>query len=77
MTMNETTDLIAWDLAACLRQHRVTIREIARHMKITLKRVREVRAQKLVKPITAWNFAVEIKNCAALKFSTELPITLS
>ncbi len=72
--MNEPAELIAWDLAACLRQHRVTIREIARHMKITLKRVREVRAMKLVKPITAWNFTVEIKDCAKLKYFPGLPM---
>jgi len=57
-------EMVAWSLAACARIHGVTIRQIAKHMGITLKRVREVRDAKEVRAITAWNFVQEIKEIA-------------
>ena len=67
--MNEigNNKMVAWSLAACARIHGVTIRQIARHMGITLKRVHEVRDSKSVRAITAWNFVQEIKEIAMSK----------
>jgi hypothetical protein len=56
--------MVAWSLASCARIHGVTIRQIARHMGITLKRVREVRAAAEVRELTAWEFVQAIKSIA-------------
>ena len=62
--IEQANDQIAWSLAACARIHKVTIREIARHMGITLKRVREIRDSKTVRAITAWDCVQAIKELA-------------
>lgn len=68
--MNTHNSQIAWSLKVCARQHGVTIREIAKGMGITLKRVREVRNAATVAEITAWCFVVEIKRIASAKRGT-------
>ena len=62
--MNQDCKMVAWSLAACCRIHKVKIREIARHMGITLKRVREVRDAQEVAELTAWEFVQAIKAIA-------------
>jgi len=56
--------MVRWSLAACSRRYGVTIRQIARHMGITMKRVREVRNSPEVREITAWEFVHAIKEIA-------------
>jgi hypothetical protein len=43
-TETTTMEMMVLDLAALMREHRVTIRQLADRMGITMKRVREVRA---------------------------------
>jgi hypothetical protein len=63
--MNTSSQTVAWSLKDCARIHKVTIREIASKMGITIKRVREIRNSATVPQITAWNFVQEIKAIAA------------
>lgn len=53
---NATQAPIAFDLKRAMRRHHVTIRELARRMQITHKRVRQVRAAAAVPFITALDF---------------------
>ena len=65
--MNEPYAMVSWNLAACARHYHVTIREIAKHMGITLKRVREIRDSAEIRAITAWDCVQAIKEIAQAK----------
>jgi hypothetical protein len=67
MNANTTAATVKWSLVACCRIHKVTIREIAKHMGITLKRVREVRDSREVLEFTAWEFVTSIRQIAKAK----------
>lgn len=48
---------VRFNLDALMRKHHVTIAELARRMDITMKRVRQVRAQRFVHYLTYCEFA--------------------
>jgi hypothetical protein len=50
-----------------MRKGRVTIRELARHMDITMKRVRQVRNQGISGDIFEWEWTTAIKSVACLE----------
>ena len=62
--MISTTETVKWSLIACMRIHGVTIRQLAKGMNVTMKRVREVRAMSEVIEFTAYEYVLGCKAAA-------------
>lgn len=68
MSLADPNQMIRWSLPRIMRKHRVTIREVAKNMGITMKRVRYYRALDVAREINVWEFTEACKSVAFAKY---------
>lgn len=56
---------VSVDITAAMRRNHVTIKELAQSMQVTMKRVRFIRSQEVLRYIDAWDYLEAIEKLGA------------